>query len=155
MHEIAIILDNSDINLLYRYIEYITSQPNNTLNSWRSVVILLQDADYKKSHFTKLRTKIKKTDAEILEASLRDLGFIVKTDAEVRGSAGMRFNADIVAVLEGKCDLGWILNTYGSFDLVVDVWGVSKKYNQTELINSIHHKLIEKLLHSHSSAQSP
>jgi len=41
------------------------------------------------SHFSTLRTKI--TDAEILKASLRDLGISVKTEADVRGYNGQRF----------------------------------------------------------------
>lgn len=39
------------------------------------------------SHFRTLRTKL--TDAEILKATLRDLGICVKTDANVRGFNGL------------------------------------------------------------------
>ena len=80
------------------------------------------------SHFSTLRTKI--TDAEILKSSLRD----------VRGYNGQRVRADIVAVLEGEYDLGWSRNADGSFDLIADLWGVAKRHNQTELINSINQK---------------
>ena len=90
------------------------------------------------SHFSTLRTKI--TSAEILTASLADLGFTVKTNAEVRGYNGQRQRADIVAVLEGDYDLGWSRNSDGTFDLIADLWGVAKKHNQTELINSINQK---------------
>ncbi|HEY9826851.1 MAG TPA: DUF1257 domain-containing protein [Stenomitos sp.] len=90
------------------------------------------------SHFSTLRTKI--TDAEILKASLKDLGIQVKTEADVRGYHGQRVRADIVAVLEGEYDLGWSKNTDGTFDLIADLWGVAKKHNQTELINSINQK---------------
>jgi len=90
------------------------------------------------SHFSTLRTKI--TDAEILKASLRDLGISVKTEADVRGYNGQRVRSDIVAVLEGEYDLGWSRNSDGSFDLIADLWGVAKKHNQTELINSINQK---------------
>ncbi|WP_287108119.1 MULTISPECIES: DUF1257 domain-containing protein [unclassified Microcystis] len=89
-------------------------------------------------HFSVLRTKI--TDPEILVKSLQDLGIIVKREADVRGSNGQRVRSDIVAVLEGDYDLGWIRNTDGSFDLIVDVLGVAQKHNQTELINSINAK---------------
>jgi Protein of unknown function (DUF1257) len=92
----------------------------------------------KMSHFSTLRTKI--TDAEILKQSLRDLGINVKTEADVRGYNGQRVRSDIVAVLEGEYDLGWSRNSDGSFDLVADLWGVAKKHNQTELINSINQK---------------
>ena len=90
------------------------------------------------SHFSTLRTKI--TNAEILTSSLRNLGIEVKTDTDVRGYNGQRLRADIVAVLEGEYDLGWSRNADGSFDLIADLWGVAKKHNQTELINSINQK---------------
>ncbi|NCT64903.1 MAG: DUF1257 domain-containing protein [Microcystis aeruginosa G13-01] len=89
-------------------------------------------------HFSTLRTKI--TDAEILVKSLQDLGIIVKREADVRGSSSQRVRVDIVAVLEGDYDLGWIRNTDGSFDLIIDLLGVAKKHDQTELINSINAK---------------
>ena len=90
------------------------------------------------SHFSTLRTKV--SDAEILKNSLRDLGITTKTEADVRGYNGQSIRADIVAVLEGEYDLGWSRNTDGSFDLIADLWGVAKKHNQTELINSINQK---------------
>jgi Protein of unknown function (DUF1257) len=98
--------------------------------------ILLEEIDM--SHFSTLRTKI--TDAEILKTSLRDLGINVKTETDLRGYQGQRVRADIVAILEGEYDLGWSRNTDGSFDLIADLWGVAKKHNQTELINSINQK---------------
>ncbi len=90
------------------------------------------------SHFSTLRTKI--TDATILQQSLRDLGFSVKQNADVRGYNGQRVRSDIVAMLEGDYDLGWSKNPDGSYDLIADLWGVAKKHNQTELINSINQK---------------
>lgn len=90
------------------------------------------------SHFSTLRTKI--TDAEILKSSLRDLGISIKTDADVRGYNGQRLRAEIVATLDGDYDLGWSANADGTFDLIADLWGVAKKHNQTELINSINQK---------------
>lgn len=90
------------------------------------------------SHFSTLRTKI--SDAAVLKTSLSALGIEVKTDADIRGYNGQRIRADIVAVLDGEYDLGWSENTNGSFDLIADLWGVAKKHNQTELINSINQK---------------
>jgi hypothetical protein len=90
------------------------------------------------SHFSTLRTKI--TDAEILKSSLSDLGVTVKSEANIRGYNGQNVRADIVAVLEGDYDIGWTRNADGSFDLIADLWGVAKKHNQTELINSINQK---------------
>ena len=90
------------------------------------------------SHFSTLRTKI--TDAEILKSSLNDLGVTTKPEANIRGYNGQNVRADIVAVLEGDYDIGWSRNADGSFDLIADLWGVAKKHNQTELINSINQK---------------
>ncbi len=90
------------------------------------------------SHFSTLRTKI--VDAEILKTSLKDLGINIKTDANVRGYNGQQVRCDIVAILEGEYDLGWSLNSDGTYDLIADLWGVAKKHNQTELINSINQK---------------
>ena len=90
------------------------------------------------SHFSTLRTKI--TDAEILKSSLSDLGVTVKSEANIRGYNGQNVRADIVATLEGDYDIGWSRNADGSFDLIADLWGVAKKHNQTELINSINQK---------------
>ena len=66
------------------------------------------------SHFRSFPTKL--TDAEILLTSLRDLGIHAITDSTVRGVNGQRIRADIVAVLEGECDIGWSRNVDGSFD---------------------------------------
>lgn len=90
------------------------------------------------SHFNTLRSKL--TDVEILKDSLRNLGFVVQTDAEVRGSGCQRIRADVVAVLEGGYDLGWSRNGDGSFNLVADLWGVARKHNMSELVNSINQK---------------
>ena len=93
------------------------------------------ETPYEGGHFSTLRTKIR--DGEILKATLRDLGITVKTEADVRGSNGQRVRVDIVAVLDGEYDLGWGRNSDGSFYLIADLWGVAKKHNQTELVNSI------------------
>jgi hypothetical protein len=80
------------------------------------------------------------------------VGINVKSDADVRGYNGQRLRSDIVAVLEGEYDLGWSRNGDGSFDLIADLWGVAKKHNQTELINSINQKYA---LFSMSPRRSP
>lgn len=86
-------------------------------------------------YFSILRTKI--TDAEILKTSLQQIGFTVKTNADVRGYRGQRVTADVVAILEGEYDLGWSRNPDGKFDPIGDLRGVSVSYNQTELIESM------------------
>jgi hypothetical protein len=45
-----------------------------------------------------------------------------------------------VAQLEGDYDQGWSKKTHGYYDQIADLWGVAKKQNQTELINSIKQK---------------
>lgn len=87
------------------------------------------------SHFNTLRSKL--TDGEILKSSLRSLGIVVQTHAEVRGSNSQRVLADIVAVLEGGYDLGWSRSVDGSFDLIADLWGVARKQDVAALLNSI------------------
>jgi hypothetical protein len=103
------------------------------------------------SHFNAYATQM--TDAEILKASLQDLGLRVKTDAIVRGHHGQSLRAEIVAVLDGEYDLGWSRNSQGYFDLIADdliadFWGVTvdelasidgaaKKYLQAVLIELI------------------
>ncbi|HEY9831074.1 MAG TPA: DUF1257 domain-containing protein [Stenomitos sp.] len=95
-------------------------------------VIVPNRGDY----FSLFRTKI--TNAEILKTSLQQLGFTVKTNADVRGYMSQRVRADIVAILEGDYDLGWIRNLDGSLDFIVDLGGVSEWYDHpTELIQSI------------------
>jgi Protein of unknown function (DUF1257) len=96
-----------------------------------------------RGHFSTLRTKI--TDVELRLSALQELGFSVEMDAQVRGGINSR-RADVVAVLEGNCDLGWIINannTDGTFNMIVDILGVSRHYNQTILINSIFDKYHE------------
>ena len=101
------------------------------------------------SHFNPYATQM--TDAEILKASLQDLGIRVKTDAIVRGHHGQSLLAEIVAVLDGEYDLAWSRNSQGYFDLIADFWGVTvdqiatidgatKKYRQAELIELIEEK---------------
>jgi len=87
------------------------------------------------SHFNTLRSKL--TDIESLKASLRHLGFVVQTNATVRGSDCQSVRADLVAVLEGDYDLGWSRHVDGSLDLVADLWGVAKKHNMATLLSSI------------------
>ncbi len=103
------------------------------LEDWREITELTPEIT--KPRWSTLRSKM--VDAELLKASLRDLGITVKTYADVRGRYGARVRADIVAVLEGEFDIGFSRNSDGAFDLIADLWGVAKKHNQTELINTI------------------
>lgn len=90
------------------------------------------------SHFNTLRSKL--TDIAILQDSLRQLGFVVQTNALVRGSDCQHVRADVVAVLEGGYDMGWSRNEDGSLDLIADLWGVARKHNMSHLLNAINQK---------------
>lgn len=90
------------------------------------------------SHFSTLRTRF--TDSEILKNALQELGFLVKTNAPIRGYGIQQIQADIVAVLEGDSDLGWVRNPDGSLSLVADLWSLAKNHSLPELINSINQK---------------
>jgi hypothetical protein len=110
------------------------------------------------STFSTLRSKI--TDGELLRATLQDLNIPFKIDADVRGSNGQRYRADIVAVLIGEYDMGYSRNSNGSYDLIADLWGIAQIYDQTTLINCIYlvyqakktRKYLQKIL---SVPQSP
>lgn len=135
-----------ELNIPLKILEFINQSPGNTPpfdnplpgSNDENVNDPFRPPQEQPGHFSTLRTKI--TDGEMLKTALRDLGITVKIEADVRGYNGQRLRTDIVAVLEGEYDLGWGLNSDGSYDLIADVWGVSKKYNQTELINSINYK---------------
>lgn len=90
------------------------------------------------SHFSTLRSKL--TDANILQASLRDLGMTVKINAEVRGLCGRRVPAEIAVVLEGNCDFGWVRQPDGSFALLADLQGLAKQHNLADLMNAVNQK---------------
>jgi hypothetical protein len=95
------------------------------------------------SHFSTIPTKI--TNAEVLKSSLRDLGLRVIENGNVRGYNGQRPKADIVAVLDGEYDLGWLETENGTFSMIGDTWGVAKKHNLSELANSINSKYAVKM----------
>jgi predicted thioesterase len=101
----------------------------------KSQALLEQIAAPFDSHFSTLRTRI--TDLQLLKLSLEQLGLTVALDANVRGWKGRKVRADVVAVLDGYCDIGWIRREDGSVELIADLWGVSRSCNHVELINSI------------------
>jgi signal transduction histidine kinase len=109
------------------------------LNVARNRGATLPDRPYT-GHFSTVRTRI--TDVQILKLSLEQLGYPVEMEADMRGSGGQKVRVDIVAILEGDCDIGWSRNTDGSFDLIADVWGVSMRHNFNNLINSINYQYV-------------
>lgn len=93
--------------------------------------------------FNTFSTKV--TDTEVLINALRELGLTVAVEAEARGSSNTRIRANVVAVLEGNCDIGWIesFEDDRTYDLVADLWGVSRNHDVHSLIDSITHKYRE------------
>jgi SEFIR domain/Protein of unknown function (DUF1257) len=96
-----------------------------------------------KPYFSTLRTGL--TDLKILKDALQELEISIKTEIDVRGRLGINatIRANVVAVLDGECDLGWSENPAGSLDLVADLRGISKKHDLTKIINKIHQKYAE------------
>ena len=97
----------------------------------------------KSDDFITLKTQM--NDAEVLINALTELGLSVQLEADVRGYYDSR-TANVVAVLEGDCDIGWIENINNSdstLDLIVDLWCVGKLHNPTLLIASINQKYDE------------
>jgi len=107
----------------------------------QSIVKIKKTAVYYHDHFSCLKTKI--ADGELLKAALQDLNIPFKIDADVRGGKIDKMinyqvvQADIVAVLTGDCDMGFSLNSSGSYDMILDIQGVAQAYDQTTLVNCI------------------
>jgi Protein of unknown function (DUF1257) len=79
------------------------------------------------------------TNAEIVITALEELGLSVRKDIEVGADSNHR-RVNVVAVVQGNCYLGWIKNTKntdGAFDLIIDLWAVSKHHKVLPLINKI------------------
>lgn len=115
-----------------------TAAAEEMFKGWKDDPEILTYALKALSRFSNLRTKI--TDAEILKASLRQMGITVKTNSVVRSFIGAQVRCDIVAVLDGRCDMGWLRDSEGSFNLVADIWGLSYEGKAAELISNINHK---------------
>lgn len=96
------------------------------------------DGEPELGHFSMMRSEMR--DAEILQAALKALEIPVQSNADVRGSNGQLYPAEMVAVLEGKFDLGFVRAEDGTFNLVADLWGLSQKYDNPILIQAIKHQ---------------
>jgi hypothetical protein len=93
------------------------------------------------SHFTTIKVEIK--DGTILHEVLRELGYSVELNTQVRGYQGKTTQADYVIRQANGYDLGF-RQTGDVYEIVADFWGA--KINQTELVNSIHQKYAHKAL---------
>jgi hypothetical protein len=93
------------------------------------------------SHFTTIKIQIK--DGLILVESLRELGYEVLENAQVRGYQGQKTGAEYVIRQGNGYDLGFRLSG-DSYELVADFWGA--KIDQQAFINAVNQKYAHKLL---------
>ena len=93
------------------------------------------------SHFTTIKVQIKQ--GEVLLQVLKELGYQVEQNTQVRGYMGDKTNAEYVIKQSNGYDLGFRENGEG-YELVADFWGA--KINQQEFINNISQKYAHKTL---------
>ncbi|MFM6266925.1 MAG: DUF1257 domain-containing protein [Dolichospermum sp.] len=93
------------------------------------------------SHFTTIKVQIKQ--GEVLLQVLKELGYQVEQNTQVRGYMGDKTNAEYVIKQSNGYDLGFRKNAE-SYELVADFWGA--KINQQEFINKISQKYAHKTL---------
>ncbi|MFM6443166.1 MAG: DUF1257 domain-containing protein [Dolichospermum sp.] len=93
------------------------------------------------SHFTTIKVQIKQ--GEVLLQVLKELGYQVEQNTQVRGYMGDKTNAEYVIKQSNGYDLGFRKNAE-SYVLVADFWGA--KINQQEFINKISQKYAHRSL---------
>ncbi len=93
------------------------------------------------SHFTTIKVQIK--NGETLHETLRELGYQVECNTQVRGYAGDKTNAEYVIRQNNGYDLGFRRNGE-DYELVADFWGA--KIKRQDFINSIMQKYAHKTL---------
>jgi hypothetical protein len=93
------------------------------------------------SHFTTIKVQIKQ--GEVLLQVLKELGYQVEQNTQVRGYMGDKTNAEYVIKQSNGYDLGFRKNGEG-YELVADLWGA--EINEQEFINNISQKYAHKTL---------
>jgi Protein of unknown function (DUF1257) len=93
------------------------------------------------SHFTTIKVQIKQ--GEVLLQVLKELGYQVEQNTNVRGYMGDTTNAQYVIRQSNGYDLGFRKNGEG-YELVADFWGA--KINQQEFVNNISQRYAHKTL---------
>ena len=93
------------------------------------------------SHFTTIKVQIKQ--GEVLLQVLKELGYQVEQNTQVRGYMGDKTHAEYVIKQANGYDLGF-RKQGESYELVADFWGA--KINQQEFINNISQKYAHKTL---------
>lgn len=93
------------------------------------------------SHFTTIQIKIK--EGEILHQVLRELGYTVEQNTNVRGYMGDSTTAEYVIRQENGYDLGF-RQQGENYELVADFWGA--EIDEQEFVNNISQKYAHKIL---------
>ncbi|QYX31180.1 DUF1257 domain-containing protein [Sphaerospermopsis torques-reginae] len=93
------------------------------------------------SHFTSIKVQIK--EGEVLLQVLKELGYQVELNSQVRGYSGSKTNAEYVIKQANGYDLGF-RQQGGIYELVADFWGA--EINQQEFVNNISQKYAHKTL---------
>lgn len=131
----SLVKDNGD-NLAFRVLAEISEEKPEALSILRDFIAPICPVNSKEgSTFSTLRTKL--TDGEVIKKALDTLGIDVKTEADVRNGNLAKVKADIVGVLVGHYDIGYLLNSDGSYDLMANLGGIANTYNHIHLIHII------------------
>jgi len=77
------------------------------------------------SHFSRLKTIIK--DKEILEDTLKDLGYNIRHSSSISGFEGTTTNVELAISMPKGYDIGFVRNNAGTFDIIADFWGVDNQ----------------------------
>jgi hypothetical protein len=93
------------------------------------------------SHFTTIKVQIK--EGSVLAESLRELGYQVLENVEVRGYQGNKTTAEYVIRQSNGYDLGF-RRSGDNYELVADFWGA--RINEQEFVNTVNQKYAHKIL---------
>jgi hypothetical protein len=94
------------------------------------------------SHFTTIKVQIK--NGEILTNVLKDLGYKVESNTQVRGYQGDITSAEYVIRRSNGYDLGFRKDGDDNYEVIADFWGAN--INQTKFVNEIQQKYAHKML---------
>jgi hypothetical protein len=87
----------------------------------------------KMSHFSRVQTKFQ--DKEMLVHCLKEMGYQVELGGNIWGYEGKR-NVEVAARKTRGCDIGFVLNAQGFYEMIADWWGVSGGTAEKELMTS-------------------
>jgi hypothetical protein len=94
------------------------------------------------SHFTTIKVQIK--NGEILTNVLKELGYKVENNTQVRGYEGDETHAQYVIRQSNGYDLGFRKDGDDNYEVIADFWGAD--INQTKFVNQIQQKYAHQML---------